>query len=90
MGQQRPPIVFYAFDLLQLNGKDLRKLPVEDRKAQLEARLKKSCSSSLSLSLSESFPANIRAPLLRFAPSVLSSCGSLTPTVEIMAQPPHV
>jgi ATP-dependent DNA ligase len=47
-----------------------------------------SCSSSLSLS--ESFPANIRAPLLRFAPSVLSSCGSLTPTVEIMAQPPHV
>jgi ATP-dependent DNA ligase len=42
MGQERPPIVFYAFDLLQLNGKDLRKLPVEDRKAQLEALLKKS------------------------------------------------
>jgi bifunctional non-homologous end joining protein LigD len=24
MGQERPPIVFYAFDLLRLNGKDLR------------------------------------------------------------------
>jgi hypothetical protein len=24
MGMVRPPIVFYAFDLLQLNGKDLR------------------------------------------------------------------
>jgi ATP-dependent DNA ligase len=32
---RRPPIVFYAFDLLQLNGKDLRNLPIEDRKAKL-------------------------------------------------------
>ena len=23
MGQERPPIFFYAFDLLQLNGRDL-------------------------------------------------------------------
>jgi bifunctional non-homologous end joining protein LigD len=37
MGQERPPIVFYAFDLLQLNGKDLRNLPVEKRKAKLES-----------------------------------------------------
>jgi ATP-dependent DNA ligase len=29
MGQERPPIVFYAFDLLRLNGKDLRDLPIE-------------------------------------------------------------
>ena len=41
MNQERPPIVFYAFDLLQLNGKDLRNLPVEQRKAKLEALLKK-------------------------------------------------
>jgi len=41
MGQERPPIVFYAFDLLQLNGKDLQVLPVEERKAKLEELLKK-------------------------------------------------
>jgi bifunctional non-homologous end joining protein LigD len=40
MGQGRPPIVFYAFDLLQLDGKDLRNLPVEKRKAKLEELLK--------------------------------------------------
>jgi bifunctional non-homologous end joining protein LigD len=42
MGQERPPIVFYAFDLLRLNGKDLQVLPVEERKAKLEELLKKS------------------------------------------------
>jgi bifunctional non-homologous end joining protein LigD len=41
MNQERPPIVFYAFDLLQLNGKDLRNLPVEQRKAKPEPLLKK-------------------------------------------------
>ena len=41
MGEQRPPIVFYAFDLLRLNGKDLQVLPVEERKAKLEELLKK-------------------------------------------------
>ena len=41
MGQERPPIVFYAFDLLRLNGKDLRNLPIEERKAKLEELLKK-------------------------------------------------
>jgi bifunctional non-homologous end joining protein LigD len=41
MNLERPPIVFYAFDLLQLNGKDLRNLPVEQRKARLEELLKK-------------------------------------------------
>src|ERR1700730_12426216 len=41
MGQERPLIVFYAFDLLRLNGKDLRNLPIEERKAKLEELLKK-------------------------------------------------
>jgi ATP dependent DNA ligase domain len=41
MGQERPPIVFYAFDLLWLNGKDLQGLPIEERKAKLEELLKK-------------------------------------------------
>src|SRR6202045_2568930 len=36
MGQVRPPIVFYAFDLLQLNGENLKNLPIEERKAKLE------------------------------------------------------
>jgi bifunctional non-homologous end joining protein LigD len=35
MDTERPPIVFYAFDLLRLNGKDLRELPIEERKAKL-------------------------------------------------------
>jgi ATP dependent DNA ligase domain len=35
MGEDQPPIVFYAFDLLRLNGKDLTNLPIEDRKAKL-------------------------------------------------------
>jgi bifunctional non-homologous end joining protein LigD len=41
MGLVRPPIVFYAFDLLRLNGKDLQHLPLEERKAKLEGLLKK-------------------------------------------------
>jgi len=40
MGLVRPPIAFYAFDLLRLNGQDLRGLPVEERKAKLAALLK--------------------------------------------------
>jgi len=40
-GLVRPPIVLNAFDLLRLNGKDLRSLPLEERKAKLEALLKK-------------------------------------------------
>jgi bifunctional non-homologous end joining protein LigD len=41
MGLVKPPIVFYAFDLLRLNGEDLRNLPIEERKAKLEGLLKK-------------------------------------------------
>jgi bifunctional non-homologous end joining protein LigD len=40
MGQERPPIVYYAFDLLQLDGKDLSNLPIEERKTKLEKLLK--------------------------------------------------
>jgi bifunctional non-homologous end joining protein LigD len=40
MGLVRPPIVFYAFDLLRLNGEELRGLPIEERKAKLAALLK--------------------------------------------------
>jgi bifunctional non-homologous end joining protein LigD len=40
MGLVRPPIAFYAFDLLRLNGTDLRGLPIEERKVKLAALLK--------------------------------------------------
>jgi bifunctional non-homologous end joining protein LigD len=43
-------IVFVAFDLLYLNGKDLRKLPLLERKAQLKKTVAKS-----SLQFSETF-----------------------------------
>jgi bifunctional non-homologous end joining protein LigD len=39
MGEQRPQIFFYVFDLLQLNGRDLRGLPLAERKAELEKLL---------------------------------------------------
>jgi ATP-dependent DNA ligase len=39
--QEKAPIVYYAFDLLRLNGKNLQALPVEERKTQLEELLKK-------------------------------------------------
>jgi bifunctional non-homologous end joining protein LigD len=41
MGMVRPPIVFYAFDLIRLNGQDLKNLPLEERKAKLEKVIKK-------------------------------------------------
>ena len=41
MRHERPPIFFYAFDLLQLNGKDMKKLPLEERKATLQRLLEK-------------------------------------------------
>jgi bifunctional non-homologous end joining protein LigD len=42
LGQMGPPIFFYAFDLLRFNGKDLRDLPIEERKAKLESLLEES------------------------------------------------
>jgi bifunctional non-homologous end joining protein LigD len=41
MGLVLPPIVFYAFDLLRLDGQDLRSWPIEERKAKLAALLKR-------------------------------------------------
>ncbi len=35
LGQERPPIFYYAFDLLRLNGKDLRETPLIQRKDKL-------------------------------------------------------
>jgi bifunctional non-homologous end joining protein LigD len=35
MGTEGPPLIFYAFHLLQLNGEDLKSLPIEERKAKL-------------------------------------------------------
>lgn len=37
---ERPPIYYYAYDLLRLGGKDLRKLPLVERKTRLEQILK--------------------------------------------------
>ena len=51
MGQERPPVFFYAFDLLRLNGKDLQNLPIEERKAKLEELLKQPPDASRSSNL---------------------------------------
>jgi bifunctional non-homologous end joining protein LigD len=40
MGQNRPSIFFYAFDILFLNGQDLKDLPLANRKSKLEKLLK--------------------------------------------------
>lgn len=40
MGDGRPPLFFYVFDILKLKGRDLRKRPLEERKTILETVLK--------------------------------------------------
>jgi bifunctional non-homologous end joining protein LigD len=40
IGQNRPPIFFYAFDILHLNGRDLKHQPLIERKSRLEKLLK--------------------------------------------------
>src|ERR1700760_4745685 len=62
MGMARPPIVFYAFDLLRLNGEDLRGLPIEERKAKLAALLRKPLPA---VRYSASFTENIDALLAK-------------------------
>jgi bifunctional non-homologous end joining protein LigD len=42
LGQERPPLCYYAFDLLALNGKSVRDLPLEERRMKLEAIMPKS------------------------------------------------
>ncbi len=39
LGQERPPLFFYAFDLLQLDGKSLVDLPLLERREKLERLL---------------------------------------------------
>lgn len=39
LGQERPPICYYVFDLLELNGKSLRGKTLEERKAALQPLL---------------------------------------------------
>jgi bifunctional non-homologous end joining protein LigD len=39
LGEARPPIIFYAFDLLRLNGKDFQREPLTARKSALEKLL---------------------------------------------------
>ncbi|HVX60486.1 MAG TPA: DNA ligase D, partial [Pirellulales bacterium] len=39
-GESAAPIVYYAFDLLYLDGRDLRTMPLEERKERLAALLK--------------------------------------------------
>jgi bifunctional non-homologous end joining protein LigD len=62
MGLVRPPIAFYAFDLLRLNGEDLRGLPIEERKAKLAALLK---NPPPAIRYSASFTENIDALLAK-------------------------
>jgi bifunctional non-homologous end joining protein LigD len=40
LGEVRPPLFFYAFDLLRLNGEDLTQQPLLRRRSQLERILK--------------------------------------------------
>jgi bifunctional non-homologous end joining protein LigD len=40
LGQKRPPIIYYAFDLLRLNGKNLIRVALSERKAMLSKVLK--------------------------------------------------
>ncbi len=42
LGETKPPLFFYAFDLLQLDGHDLRELPIEERKKRLQKLIGKS------------------------------------------------
>jgi bifunctional non-homologous end joining protein LigD len=42
LGQERPPLCYYVFDLLALNGKSTRDLPLEERREKLKAILPES------------------------------------------------
>jgi bifunctional non-homologous end joining protein LigD len=39
MGQQQPPIIYYVFDLLRLEGENLQRCPLIERKERLEKAL---------------------------------------------------
>lgn len=42
LGQERPPLCYYVFDILALNGKSTRDLPLEERREKLRAILPES------------------------------------------------
>jgi bifunctional non-homologous end joining protein LigD len=42
LGQERPPLCYYVFDLLALNGKNVRDLPLEERREMLQGIMPKS------------------------------------------------
>ncbi|HKO51689.1 MAG TPA: DNA ligase D [Polyangiaceae bacterium] len=52
-GKSRAPLVYYAFDLLYLDGADLRSLPLVERKAQLAALLRRLPKSETTLRYSD-------------------------------------
>ncbi|SPE54304.1 DNA polymerase LigD, ligase domain protein [Verrucomicrobia bacterium] len=39
-GEKKPPLLYYVFDLINLDGRDLTRLPLEQRKAAAQAVLK--------------------------------------------------
>jgi bifunctional non-homologous end joining protein LigD len=41
LGQEKPPLCYYVFDLLSLDGESMRELPLEERRKKLEAILPK-------------------------------------------------
>jgi bifunctional non-homologous end joining protein LigD len=53
-GRQGVPVIYYAFDLLYLDGFDLRRVPLERRKQLLEQRI----SNSAVVHFSDHFPGN--------------------------------
>ena len=50
LSSRRAPLIFYAFDLLHLDGKDLREKPLIDRRATLKALLADEAASPLQFS----------------------------------------
>ena len=52
-GESQAPLAYYAFDLLYLDGQDLRALPLLERKAKLEALLGRLPKSETTLRYSE-------------------------------------
>jgi bifunctional non-homologous end joining protein LigD len=52
-GKNQAPLAYYAFDLLHLDGIDLRSLPLVERKAKLEALLRRLPKSATTLRYSE-------------------------------------
>ena len=63
-GDSRPPLFYYAFDLLRLEGKDLTDLPLEERRALLEKLL---ADSPGNIKLSASLGQNVKVLLKKAA-----------------------